>query len=114
MGGRSRVSEWLCLPFGAPRVKVDEYKPKGKKGYQRWIAECGVHAGCQKKKSTKSDRVHGRVGPLWYLAAWSELGSDVTHTEHQARAFPVSQDAVDKRAAIIGSNVNHVLEALDK
>ena len=98
---RSGISKFYVLPAGGPRVKLDLYKPKAKRRYKRWIGECQEHANCKRKRSTLHGKVHGRLEPLAYIAAWSEAGAACTAAEHQERGFVVDPDAVSRWVAKI-------------
>ena len=81
---RSTISSTLVLPCGV-QVRLEEYKPRGKNAYKRWIGKCTFHFNCSRKR-TASSCEHGPLEPLAYVSAWNELGAHLSRDEHVRRA----------------------------
>ena len=110
---RSRVSKAFTVPSGGPQIKLDAYKPKGKSGYKRWIASCAVHDHCVKKRNSNKTKHFGRVEPIAFLSAWSELGVGCTAAQHQDRKFKVPDSATMGWVARIGNGADEILSLID-
>ena len=94
MDKRSIVSSWYTMPNGA-KIKVERYKPKGKRAYQRLVCKCGIHGdGCEKKRGTSHSKNFGQLEPIAFCCAWSDHGSGCSRKEHTSRHFRVPLDAV--------------------
>ena len=70
-----QVPRWSVFPDGS-KVRADEYTPKNKTKYQRYILKCAHHTGCTKKRTFAKSETHGRVEPLAYLFVWHLLGAN--------------------------------------
>ena len=91
IGGRSKVSKWIQVEIPTcPPMKIDNYKPRGKPAYKRVIGMCKWHAGCQKKRSAAQTELYGHVEPFANIAAWHQMGQNLTKEEHSARQFKIS------------------------
>jgi hypothetical protein len=112
--GRSKVSDWIVLPSvpDAPRFKLDEYKPKHKSSYHRWICECKAHPDCTKKRSTTICGLHGKVEPIAFLMAWQKAGSATTKEQHVARNFRITPEMVAREVVLLGNKADMLLAKL--
>lgn len=110
-GGRSKVSK-LTPMIGGAKFKVDEYKPKGKKSYKRFILRCTHHVTCERKRMVGKTGKHGRIEPLAFLAAWNELGAGVSSEVHRKRNFKVPAEKVDEWVVRLGTSLNSKLDKL--
>ena len=96
MKSRGEVSEWVEIT-GLPHLKLDRYKPAGKKAYLRIIAKCRTHGdGCIKKRNATHCATLGKIEPVAYLAAWDERGATCTREQHTQRNFIVPMELVRK------------------
>ena len=109
-GARSEVSGWFQIPNG-PKIKLDKYKPVGKRVYLRIIAQCGVHGkACEKKRNVTHCVSLGKGEPIAYLSAWWELASTCSRDKHTQRNFRVPMDLVRTWHARIGSSADAFLD----
>ena len=110
MKARGFVGEFFELSNGL-RVKLDTYKPKGKKPYQRLILKCPHHGNaCEKKRNISHNRNCGKLEPIAFLCAWADLGAGISREEHSARAFKVPLDAVRSWVPRLGANADKLAE----
>jgi hypothetical protein len=118
-GPRSLISEWHQLP-GTTCFKLDQYKPKKKTHYVRWVAKCSHHAGCDRKKNAHPASVAGvsdranKIKQLAYLAAWNEIGEGITREAHTKRDILVPPDLVTSWSARLEPHVGGLLKILDE
>ena len=113
MGGgkRGRTGEWLEIVPGGAKVKVNFYKPKGKKAYTRLIVACPTHGpACQKKRNITHTKQFGKIEPLGYLLAWSRMGVGVDKAGHCKRTFKVPLARVQECCSELKSKVDHILD----
>ena len=82
-------NSWKAVRDGA-KCRIDNYKPKLKARYLRFIFKCQFHTCCYKKRTLSATTRHGRVEPLAYLHVWHLLGSNLA-------VVPDKQTHVKKR-----------------
>jgi hypothetical protein len=87
--GFSEVGDWHSIGVGAPRIKLEKYKPKGKPHYERFMCECRHHPRCIKKRSSAASMTHGQREPIAYLCAWEAMGAHLTLDQHRARGLDI-------------------------
>ena len=96
-----KAKDSFRIPNG-PSVKADIYTPLGKNEYRRFIAKCSHHKCCFKKRSFAQCRLHGRIEPVAFLAAWNDLGATMSEAEHQARGLKPEPIAIRTWATELG------------
>ena len=80
---RGEYGDWVEFYPGIT-VKYENYKPRGKPRYRRWILKCCYHGSdCIKKRSFAKTSIYGDVTPVAYLAAWQALGDGISEEEHR-------------------------------
>jgi hypothetical protein len=109
--GRSKVSEWFVLVPDGPRIKMDSYKPGGKRRYNRYIAKCTHHeGGCTKKRNCNLKIRYGPCEPVAYLHAWNAMGAACSAAEHTVRGLVVPQAEVARFIGKIGDKAKPLLD----
>ena len=93
-------------------IKLDEYKPRGKAKYKRFILKCAHHAACSKKRSAASTLNHGPVEPIAYSYAWNAAGGSCTQAVHAARNFKVPVDEVSRWVVNIGDSAKELIDGV--
>ena len=111
-GKRGEVSDWYAMPEPAVglKIKVDRYKPKGKKMYIRLIAKCPEHHDCSKKRNISHNGNFGKIEPVAYLCAWSDLRFGIDRDDHASRHLRVPVDRVHEYAASLNGRVDVLLD----
>ena len=112
-GKRGKVGDWVTLedvPL-QPRMKLDTFKPHGKKLYRRFILSCQHHPSdtCSKKRNVTIG-IPGEA--IAYLIAWHEGGGSCASKKHKDRAFKVKQDRVDFWFARLGTRLKALHDEL--
>ena len=78
----------------ATSFRLDEYTPRNKAKYRRWIVQCRYH-GCLRKKTVNFTSSFGDVQPIAWLCAWEKQGSCIEASSHCARGCRVPWSAVE-------------------
>jgi hypothetical protein len=113
VGERSRVTDWITIFDGAPRMKLDSYKPAGKRRYQRFIAECTWHgADCVKRRNSNLTESYGQTEPIAYLVAWNAMGEHCDKAAHKIRGFDVPAVNVARCVGQVGSKATPLIDKL--
>ena len=81
------------------KLKIDQYQPKTKNAYKRWLLKCSHHRACEKKRSLALTRTWGSVEPVAFLAAWNEMGATMDREQHKLRSTNPSGEDVARFAA---------------
>ena len=95
-GRRSSVTDWVPIPYAAhePEIKLDIYKPKGKRRYLRYILKCSHHDKCYKRRSAAMCRSFGECEPIAFLIAWHNKGCGRVKADHSPKRSKVGFDDI--------------------
>ena len=112
-GSGEHLPGWHETPTGF-KIMLDQYTPKGKARYRRWVGSCSTHGPtCQKKRSLAQNLNYGVLEPIAYLLSWDDAGSTMTLDEHCKRGWKANPDRVAAWVKRLGpayvDQVSHII-----